>query len=59
MQKKSIIWTAVATTAAVVAIYYIRKRNSTSRTAQPATRSRHLTQAFTRAKGAASGEYTL
>lgn len=57
MQRKAVIWTAVATTAAVLAIYYIRKRKvSRSESSQ---KDRQHTHVFTRNKGIASGEYTL
>jgi hypothetical protein len=60
MQKKTIIWTAVATTAAVIAIYYIRKKRTAGRHASPDGKpGKHITNVFSRAKGIASGEYTL
>jgi hypothetical protein len=54
------LWTAVATTAAAIVVYYIRrKRNHEAQQVTHDRRSKHLTKVFTRAKGIASGEYTL
>ncbi|MBC7948879.1 MAG: hypothetical protein H7Y42_13400 [Chitinophagaceae bacterium] len=54
------IWTAVATTAAAVVVYYIRKRRmANSESPTPYKRTKHLTNAFSRAKSVATGEFTL
>jgi hypothetical protein len=58
MQKKTILWTALAITAAGVAVYYLRKRRADA-DRYGKKRDRHNSQVFARAKGYASGEYTL
>jgi hypothetical protein len=61
MQKKAMLWTAVATTAAAIVVYYIRRKRNREQQQQHVGqgRSKHLTRVFTRAKGIAQGEYTL
>jgi hypothetical protein len=59
MQKKAMLWTAVATTAAAIVIYYIRRKRNREPEQVSHGRTKHLTRVFTRAKGIAQGEYTL
>jgi hypothetical protein len=59
MQKNTIMWTAVATTAAAFIIYYFRKKKSAASKNSQKGRDKHLTDVFSRAKGLATGEYTL
>jgi hypothetical protein len=60
MQKKTILWTAVATTAAAIAVYYMRRKKSTAANNTPGRRkSKHLVKAFTRAKKYPDGEFVL
>jgi hypothetical protein len=59
IQKNTLIWTAVATTAAAFIFYYIRKKRSSAQENMPRGRDKHLTHVFSRAKGLGSGEYTL
>lgn len=59
VRKNAIIWTAVATTAAAFAIFYFRKKRKTMNHHPERGRQKHLTDVFARAKGVASGEYTL
>jgi len=58
MQKKNtIMWTAIATTAASIAVvYYMRKRKVTKKEDQ---RRNYITDVSTRARGFAMGEFTL
>lgn len=61
MQKKSIILTAIgATVAAAITIYYLRKKRMALIHHTPSKRKgKHPVETFTRAKGFASGEFTL
>ena len=63
MQKKTVLWIAAGAIAAIAAgtvVYYLRKRKRAgSQHGTNHKKDKHLTHAFSKAKGHASGEYTL